>query len=237
MAIELSNITFTEQDDIVPASGVEEILNTGIANTLAGNDRIIGTGLSFGLVNYGTFNSAYGNDIIIGICSDDGYIGINNRRFIDTDDGNDIITGTSTSYGYIGINNASDASIDTGDGDDIITAFGTGDAIINSGTINTGNGNDSIITSYGDFYSTGSVFLGDGTDYLKRFGNGSFNGGNGEDTLDLKQGYYTIRIWGTTVSIIRRLTEMKTYGFEKLIAGDRTYDFSSLTDGQQIAVD
>jgi hypothetical protein len=27
---------------------------------------------------------------------------------------------------------------------------------------------------------------------------------------------------------------MKTYGFEKLIAGDRTYDFSSLTDGQQI---
>jgi hypothetical protein len=43
MAIELSNLTFTEQDDIVPASGVEEILNTGIANTLAGNDIITGT--------------------------------------------------------------------------------------------------------------------------------------------------------------------------------------------------
>jgi len=43
MAIELSNITFTEQHDIVPLSGVEEILNTGIANTLAGNDTIIGT--------------------------------------------------------------------------------------------------------------------------------------------------------------------------------------------------
>jgi hypothetical protein len=28
---------------LFPASGVEEILNTGIANTLAGNDIIIGT--------------------------------------------------------------------------------------------------------------------------------------------------------------------------------------------------
>jgi len=44
MAIELSTITFTDQDDIFPLSGVERILNTGIANTLAGNDTIIGTG-------------------------------------------------------------------------------------------------------------------------------------------------------------------------------------------------
>jgi hypothetical protein len=43
MAIELSNLTFTDQADIVPPSGVEEILNTGIANTLAGNDTITGT--------------------------------------------------------------------------------------------------------------------------------------------------------------------------------------------------
>jgi hypothetical protein len=43
MAIELSNIIFTDQDDIVPQSGVEPILNTGIANTLAGNDTITGT--------------------------------------------------------------------------------------------------------------------------------------------------------------------------------------------------
>jgi hypothetical protein len=33
MAIELSNITFTDQDDIVPASGVEEILNSAIRLT------------------------------------------------------------------------------------------------------------------------------------------------------------------------------------------------------------
>jgi hypothetical protein len=42
MAIELSNLTFTDQDDIVPLSGVEQILNTGVANTLAGNDSITG---------------------------------------------------------------------------------------------------------------------------------------------------------------------------------------------------
>jgi len=42
MAIELSTITFTEQHDIVPVSGVEQIFNTGIANTLAGDDIING---------------------------------------------------------------------------------------------------------------------------------------------------------------------------------------------------
>jgi hypothetical protein len=52
MAIELSTITFTEQDDIVPVSGVEKIVNTGIANTLAGNDIITGTG-DYGLSKCG----------------------------------------------------------------------------------------------------------------------------------------------------------------------------------------
>jgi hypothetical protein len=42
MPIELSNLTFTNQADVVPMSGVEQILNTGIANTLAGNDTITG---------------------------------------------------------------------------------------------------------------------------------------------------------------------------------------------------
>src|SRR4028118_1028297 len=76
MAIELSNLTFTEQDDIVPSSGEEQILNTGIANTLAGNDIIIGTkeistdaGFQKGLnsiFNSGTLNTADGNDLITG---------------------------------------------------------------------------------------------------------------------------------------------------------------------------
>jgi hypothetical protein len=47
MAIELSNLTFTEQDDVVPASGVDAIVNTGIANTLAGNDIINATNTQY----------------------------------------------------------------------------------------------------------------------------------------------------------------------------------------------
>jgi hypothetical protein len=35
MAIELSNLTFTDEDDFVPASGEEEILNTGITIAIA----------------------------------------------------------------------------------------------------------------------------------------------------------------------------------------------------------
>jgi hypothetical protein len=62
MAIELSNITFTDEDDIVPASGEDEIINTGIANTLAGDDIITGTGTEarYTIFNSGTFNTADG---------------------------------------------------------------------------------------------------------------------------------------------------------------------------------
>jgi hypothetical protein len=73
MAIKLSNLTFTEQDDIVPVSGVERIINTGIANTFAGNDIITRTGYpdtGFGrtksTVKYDMLNTGDGNDIITG---------------------------------------------------------------------------------------------------------------------------------------------------------------------------
>ncbi|MBE9033568.1 hypothetical protein [aff. Roholtiella sp. LEGE 12411] len=44
MEIELSSLTFTNKADIAPRSGTEQIINTGIANTLAGSDIITGTG-------------------------------------------------------------------------------------------------------------------------------------------------------------------------------------------------
>jgi len=79
MAIELSNVMFTEQDDIVPPSGVEEIvINTGITNTLAGNDIINGgtnsistwksptAAFNSAVYNNDTLNTADGNDIIMG---------------------------------------------------------------------------------------------------------------------------------------------------------------------------
>jgi hypothetical protein len=72
MTIELSTITFTEQDDIVPESGYDEqILNTGIVDTYAGNDRITGTVIEgafppYGFKNEGILNTADGDDIITG---------------------------------------------------------------------------------------------------------------------------------------------------------------------------
>ena len=74
MTIDLSTITFTDQADIVPVSGEEAIVNTGIANTLAGNDTITGRYISpgngdlsgRGIENSGTFNTAEGDDIITG---------------------------------------------------------------------------------------------------------------------------------------------------------------------------
>jgi hypothetical protein len=409
MAIELSTIAFTDQDDIVPASGVERILNTGVANTLAGNDTITGFGVPYkfynpkgsGIYNTGTLNTAEGNDIITGtgdkagifnsdtlntaegndiITGTGGFHGIDNYGTLNTAEGNDIITGTGSIYGIYndgtlntaegndiitaeggayGIYNGSFAFntgdgndtingsgdfydinnkgfINTGDGDDIITGTGAianegiintgkgddsisqgwfynlgevflgdgndsiilnidttdipflalqnnsnvietedGDDIItstgaiynNEGLINTGNGNDSIIvdgpgTGYGIYNNggsintgngndsiianagfgrseteaPGSVFLGNGEDYLNSFGSGNFYGGNDEDTLELTPGSYTVGIWDTTVTFSKDNQLMKTSEFEQLIAGGTTYLFANLTQGQIIVV-
>jgi hypothetical protein len=410
MAIELSTITFTDQDDIFPSSGVERILNTGVANTLAGNDTIIGTGETIkhfypegvGILNSGTLNTAEGNDLITGAgtvrgidnygtlntaegndtITGEGFHGIDNYGTLDTAEGNDLITAYGSVYGIYndgtlntaegndlitasggayGIYNGSfdfntgdgndtingsgdlydinnNGFIDTGDGDDILTGTGaicnegiinTGngddsiiqgwfynyggvflgdgnDSIIlnidttdipflalqnnsniietedgddtitstgviynNEGVINTGDGNDSIIvdglnTGYGIYNnggiintgngndsiianrgfesgsnSSGSVFLGDGEDFLNSFGSGDFYGGNGNDTLELTPGSYTVGIWGEggeSVIFTKGNSLMITSEFEQLIAGGTTYDFTSLTAGQIIIV-
>jgi len=123
-------------------------------------------------------------------------------------------------------------TINTGDGNDIITS---NNGILNDGTINTGNGADFIIAT-GGFYGMGSVFLGNYTDYLNGFGSGNFNGGNNQDTLELTSGSYTIGISGTTVSFTNSGVIMYTSEFEKLIAGNTTYLFTSLIHGQTIVV-
>ena len=440
MGFFLSNIIFTDQDDIVPLSGVEQILNTGIVNTLAGNDRITGEGTAYGFVNFGTLNTDDGNDTITGIGNpaysqgvgintgrlntgkgddvitgegfshgirtdsgsifdtgegndtirgnghklspyfthgisnysstintgngndmiegngsngifnsgiintgngkdiitanginiDDNYafVGIDNSGIINTGNDDDIITSTSDPYdngrrsspgisnrGTIDTSDGQDSiisnglftnrgnvfsgegndsltasliagvgvphtaienfnAIDTGNGDDIITSIGT---IHNEGIINTGNGNDSIIVERGDdhpdttpsiyngggainmgdgndsiiahdfvysgFNNSGAYFLGEGDDYIKGYGSGDFYGGNGNDTLELTPGIYTIEIWGEggESPIFSRNTIgfkgfMITSEFEKLKVGDTIYDFTSLKAGQIITV-
>jgi hypothetical protein len=390
MAIELSSLTFTEQDDVVPAFGVREtLINTGIANTLAGNDRItgVGDGSRYSISNYGTLNTAEGNDIIIAENEDVLSPGLfNYLGIIDTGNGNDTITGTGVNVisnldGTINTGNGEDSIIcqgrfansgnvflgegndsisarftgpssaidhclgiiDTGNGNDTITGAGNYYGISNmNGIINTGNGEDSIICR-GEFFNSGNVFLGDdndliiadtdvlghtiinynfirtgdgndtitstsaiynqgvietgdgedsiivdrgvdgtdtgygisnsggainmgdgndsiianegfesgpnssgawflgeGEDYIKGYGSGDFYGGNGNDTLELTPGTYTVGIWGegwdTSVIFTKGNQLMITSEFEKLKAGNTIYDFTSLTAGQIIVV-
>jgi hypothetical protein len=80
------------------------------------------------------------------------------------------------------------------------------------------------------------LFLENGKDYLKGFGSGNFNGGNGQDTLELTLGSYTIEISPAGWNFAKDGIIMNTVGFEKLIAGGTIYDFTSLTAGQIIVV-
>jgi hypothetical protein len=203
MAIELSNITFTEQDDVVPKSGVEKIFNTGIVDTRAGNDRIIGvSNESDGIhVISGSINTGNGNDTITGSAGSNASfesagININGFSRIDTEKGKDVITGT----GYVGIRNS--GLLNTGDDNDFIkgesiatenpSANGTYSiGIYNSGTINTGDGNDEISSSNVSFAygisNVGLIDTGDGNDHIdtnaRIANNGTINTGNGDDGI------------------------------------------------------
>jgi hypothetical protein len=131
MTIDLSTITFTNQADIVPESGEDDIVNTGIANTLAGNDTITGSGIpsddyspnsGYGIYNTGTLNTAEGKDIITGTGDE---VGIYNTGTFNTGEGKDIITGGD----YEGIYNTgiyNTGTFNTAEGDDIITGKGGG---------------------------------------------------------------------------------------------------------------
>jgi hypothetical protein len=232
-----------------------------------GNDTIIGSNTSSsnsGIVNWSgsTINTGNGEDSILsqGTFSNAGYVflgqgndsltftnfyerTVGNYNFIGTGDGDDIITSNGFIY--------NEGVIDTGDGNDSIIVDGGGfDDITgttygidnNGGTIITGNGNDSIIANEGfksGLNSRGAWFLGESEDYIKGFGSGDFYGGNGNDTLELTPGTYTVGIWGEAGEspIFTRGDQlMITSEFETLIAGGTTYNFASLTAGQIITV-
>jgi hypothetical protein len=130
--------------------------------------------------------------------------------------------------------------INTGNGNDSIIANAS--IYNNRGSINTGDGNDSIIANEGfrsGLNSSGSVFLGEGEDSIKGFGSGDFYGGNGNDTLELTPGTYTVGIWGEggeSPIFTKGNQLMITSEFEKLKAGSTIYDFTSLTADQIIIV-
>jgi hypothetical protein len=219
--------------------GNDTIITSGINNSEAtintgnGEDSIIYQGGIF--TNTGNVFLGESNDSIIAADTDFPNSFLYNYNLIETGDGDDIITSTGLIYNQ--------GVINTGNGDDIITGTGTGNGIYNNGgAIITGDGNDSIIAN-GGFESapnsSGAWFLGEGEDYIKGFGNGDFYGGNGNDTLELTPGTYTLGIWGEggeSPIFTKGDQLMITSQFEKLKAGGTIYDFTSLTAGQIIVV-
>ncbi len=304
-----SSLNTGDGNDMIEGSGFSGIFNSGIINTGNGKDIITANGTSIynnyvvGIDNSGIINTGNDDDIITSTAGTyDGGIksgtGISNRGTIDTSDGQDSIIshGPFTNRGNVFLGEGNDSItasiladvglphtaienfnfIGTGAGNDIITSTGT---IYNEGIINTGNGNDSIIVDRGDNLDTtpslynnggainmgdgndsiiahgfvysgdnssGACFLGEGDDYIKGFGNGDFYGGNGNDTLELTPGIYTVEIWGEGgESLIFTNPSIRGFGleglmitseFEKLKAGGTIYDFTSLKAGQIITV-
>jgi hypothetical protein len=225
-------------------------LNAGTTDTGNGNDIITGIGSQAGIESYGTINTGNGNDSIItetalvplfvgnGVGNS-----IMNKGGINTGNGNDVITSTGVIYneGVIETGNGDDSIIVDGGVDDDIT--GTTYGIYNNGgAINMGDGNDSIISNEGfesGPNSSGAWFLGEGDDYMKGYGSGDFYGRNGNDTLELTPGTYTVGIWGEAGEspIFTKDDQlMITSEFEKLKASSTIYDFTSLTEGQTIIV-
>jgi hypothetical protein len=142
------------------------IVNYNAIETEDGDDIITSTG---GIYNNGIINTGNGNDLIVDTA---GVWGINNEgaNVITGDDGGNINTGDGEDsiISQFGINNK--GGVFLGDDNDIITTAGV---IVNSGVIETGNGDDSIIVDITDgpdrgygIYNNGSINTGDGNDSI-----------------------------------------------------------------------
>ena len=240
---DLGTINPGNNDDIITSTAVvteEGVIKSGIGifskgtiDTSDGNDSIISEG---NFTNRGNVFLGEGNDSITAD-TDLSDRALENFNFIGTGEGNDTITSTGFIY--------NEGIIETGNGDDSIIVNGTdtGYGIYNNGgAINMGDGNDSIIANEGfesALNSSGAGFLGEGEDYIKGYGSGDFYGGNGNDTLELTPGTYTVGIWGEggeSPIFTKGNQLMITSEFEKLKAGSTIYDFISLTAGQIIVV-
>jgi len=217
-------------------------LNDDTIDTGNGQDSIISVG---NFTNTGNVFLGDDNDsITTSIIADRSFLNraLENFNAIDTGDGDDIITSTGVIY--------NEGIINTGNGDDSIIVDGGIDDLTgnsygiynNGGAINMGEGNDSIIANDGFESapnSSGAWFLGEGNDYIKGYGSGDFYGGNGNDTLELTPGTYTVGIWGEggeSPIFTKGNQLMITSEFEQLKVGSTIYDFSTLTAGQIIVV-
>jgi hypothetical protein len=205
MAIELSYERFNNEDDIVPRYSAKEVIrNTSFANTLYGNDRITGVGpgrrssiSDSGIYNSGTLYTDNGDDIITGTYDatehslhNANYVPRpNNGRSPYRDDrGNFYYYAPDPNepiplplYNY-GIKNS--GTIDTGDGNDTITGSNTteGGYLILDPRDSVGIIRDSVAIDNGGTIKTGAgadSIISDG----KLINSGTVNLGDDNDTI------------------------------------------------------
>jgi len=196
------------------------IYNSGALNTSEGDDLVWGvynpTRYSF----YGAYdsfsrntdniylNNVYFNDDNPILNNDSSIIfpygyGIYNSSTLVTGEGDDIINGTHTVEGlglypfiddFVGIYNNNNGTINAGNGADSLISDGK---FINFGDVLLGEGNDSITVNT-NLYTTAitnytSIEAGDGDDIITSYGviynQGTINTGNGNDSIIANRGF------------------------------------------------
>lgn len=187
-----------------PAAGVW-VTNGTRLNLGLGDDQIIGEAnvepgsYNYGVYNEGAIDTGYGNDLIQGTSRFG--VGNNATGTINMGDGSDQIIGESSDADSAGqdfgvINHG---FINMGAGKDSITGSNSTNGIFNDGKITMGDGDDTVDAliggasgTPGGFQGGGLIEFGRGNDVLKGFGEGTFKGGAGTDSLVLQDGVYTV---------------------------------------------
>jgi len=195
MAIELSYERFNNGDDIVPWYSAEEvILNTGFANTLAGDDKITGVGpgrrpsiYDSGIINRGTLYTGEGNDMITGTYDATEY-SLHNANYVSPpNNGRSPYRDNRGNFYYYPEDPNGPIPLP-------VNNYG----IYNSGTIDTGDDNDTItgsnITQSGYLMNITLRHVGYTRSSVGIYNGGTIKTGEGADSLisdgEFMNGYY-----------------------------------------------
>ncbi|MCX7561466.1 Hint domain-containing protein [Sulfitobacter sp. F26204] len=209
---EIENLTYTEFNDTVDASGVTSAMSV---------------------------SGAGGNDIITGGTGDDTLAGGDGDDLIDGGDGNDFLTtgeGQDTLIGGLGndtlMNSDGDDSLDGGAGDDSIIATGGED------TLRGGTGDDTM--DGGDDADTFIIEDGFGNDSITG-GEGTTDPGDVDfDTIDLSalSGAVTVTYTGDEAGTITDGTDTIAFTeIENLILTDQSDSVQGGADGAGLTID
>lgn len=228
-----------------PVSGFKVTAGTRL-NLGLGDDQIIGEAPvvadsnNYGVDNEGTIDTGYGNDTIRGKSRFgvyNGYTGL-----INTGDGNDRIIGESSDIapGGSDFGLVNHGFMIMGAGKDLISAANSTNGIYNDKTIQMGDGADTVDALIGGATgtpggfqgSTGTIDCGRGNDIVRGFGEGTFLGGAGTDTLVLQNGEYTFTPDGDNLLVTTtsgNAATMTLNSFEQVCGAGLTPTYTSLT--------